>query len=436
MGETIQFPKDFLWGTATSAHQVEGDNVYSDWWAYEQTPGHIQRNDKSGRACDHYHRFAEDFDICRTMNNNAFRMSIEWARIEPQPGNIDQQEIDHYHQVLDALDQRGMTAFVTVHHFTLPMWFALRGGFVKAENLDYFERYCRTLAEAFGDRVRFWNTINEPSIYAMMSYLFGFFAPGEKNFFVFRKVMQNVLAAHAIAYHTLKQANPQAQIGLVKNIPYYTPYNPQNPLDRLSAKQHDWLYNAFILEGVRTGKRHRPLGDGDVLPGLAGSTDFWGLNYYNQSRCSWKWPIATHNNGESHRLTQTGWAPYPPGLKANLLRLAEFGLPIYVTENGIATDDDDWRDAYLLEHLRQVHEAITVDVDIRGYFYWSLIDNFEWEDGWFPQFGLVGFDPKTYQRRPKRIAQLYGKIAKANAVKKEWFEQHPWDMSTMDAAQK
>ncbi len=434
MNETIKFPQGFLWGAATSAHQVEGDNIHSDWWAYEQVPGHIQRNEKSGRACDHYNRFAEDFDLCRTMGHKAHRFSLEWSRIEPQEGQIDEEALAHYGAVLAALEDRGIAPFVTVHHFTTPQWFARRGGFAREENLRYFARYCDLIARRFGKRVPFWCTINEPSIFAMMGYLFGFFAPGKKSVIEFRRVMNNILAAHALFYRTLKREAPESRVGLVKNMPYYTPYNPANPLDRLAAAQHDWLYNAFMLEGIHTGRRLPPLGDGRVLPGLKDSTDFWGLNYYNQSRCKWNWPIRTENAGAGHRMTQTAWAPYPPGLQANLLRLARFGLPIYITENGLATDEDEWRCAYIVEHLRQVGEAIAAGADVRGYFYWSLLDNFEWEDGWFPKFGLVAVDPETFERKPKPSSALYAKIARANAVKTEWRKKWPWEEKTMDMA--
>lgn len=434
MTTSIDFPPGFLWGTAVSAHQVEGDNVHSDWWAYEQVPGHIQRNEKSGRACDHFTRFEEDLDLCARMNTNAFRFSIEWSRIVPREGVIDEAAVDHYHRVLDACDARGIAPFVTAHHFTVPRWFILRGGFADRANLGAWERWCELLADRFGARVRWWCTLNEPAIYAMMSYLFGYFSPGEKNPRVFARVMHNLLTAHAIAYHTLRSANPNARVGLVKNMPFYTPYHPANPFDRLSAWQHDRLYNEFWLGGIRDGRAARPLGDGRVVPGLAGSTDFWGLNYYNQSRCRWCWPIRTHNAGDGHRMTQTAWAPYPPGLAANLARLAKFGLPIYITENGIATDDDARRRAYIIEHLRQVRLAIDAGADVRGYFYWSLLDNFEWEDGWAPKFGLVAVDRETFSRAPKPSADLYGRIAKRNGIDAEWLRADPWDMRTMDRA--
>lgn len=432
MSDAMVFPQGFLWGSATSAHQVEGDNVHSDWWVYEQHPGHVQRGEKSGRACDHYHRFAEDFDLCRSMGHGAHRFSLEWARIEPREGRFDEGAIAHYHAVLDALEVRGITPFVTVHHFTTPAWFADRGGFAREANLPWFERYCDLVARRFGARVRFWCTINEPAIFAMMGYLFGYFTPGHKSVWEFRRVMNNILAAHVICYHALKRAAPESQVGLVKNLPFYTPHNPAQPLDRWAAAQHDWLYNAFFLEGIRTGRRLPPIGDGRVLAGLKGSTDFWGLNYYNQSRCRWNWPIRTENAGEGHRMTQTAWAPYPPGLKANLLRLSRFRLPIYVTENGLATDDDEWRCAYLIEHLRQIGEAIAGGADVRGYFYWSLLDNFEWEDGWFPKFGLVAVDPGTLERTPKPSSRLYAGIIAANAVDAESRRKWPWDERTMD----
>jgi beta-glucosidase len=434
MTTTSRFPAGFLWGAATSAHQVEGDNIHSDWWAWEQLPGRIQRGEKSGRACDHWVRFREDFALCRAMGHNAHRLTFEWARIEPREGLVDENALAHYAQVLDALAASGLEPVVTIHHFTSPQWFAQRGGFLERPNLAFFDRHCRRVAAAFAGRVRLWCTINEPEIYAMMGYLFGWFAPGVRRFGAFRRVLANLLRAHAMAYQAIKEANPAAQVGLAKNMPCYRPFNPRNPLDRFQAWQHDQLYNESILRAVRTGRILPPYGDGTVTPGLAGSADFWGLNYYNQSRCRWNQLQHTVNSEPGHRLTQTAWAPYPPGLNAHLLRLARFGLPIYVTENGLATDDDPWRCAYLIEHLRQIHAAISHGADVRGYFYWSLLDNFEWEDGWAPKFGLVAFDPPTFARQPKPSSRLFGEIAGANAVTAEMLAAHPWDMTSMDRA--
>lgn len=426
MAQSISFPENFLWGTATCAHQVEGDNIHSDWWAYEQIPGKIRNGDRSGKACDHYHRYEEDFDLCRKINNNSHRISIEWARIEPRPGEIDNDAIDHYHKVLEALKKRSLTPFVTVHHFTLPMWFAMRGGFSVEANLRHFERYVTLLANEFGQEVEFWNTINEPAIYSTMSYLAGFFPPGETSFRLFNKVMNNILAAHALCYHALKSANDKALVGIVKNIPYFNPATPGSWGDAKAAALQDWFFNEFMLNAIATGRRKRPLGNGRILPGLEGSTDFYGLNYYNQCLCTWKNPIRPEIAAPNERATQLGWTPYPIGLQKNLLRLAKYNKPIYITENGIGTDDDTWRCSFLLEHLRQVRLAIDAGADVRGYFQWSLIDNFEWIDGYNSQFGLIGYDHKTFARQPRPSFDLYGKVAKENGIKSEWFDKYPW----------
>jgi beta-glucosidase len=426
MTESIRFPEKFLWGTAACAHQVEGGNVASDWWAFEQVPGRIRNGERSGAACDHWTRYEEDFDLCRAGNHNAHRLSFEWAKIEPREGEIDDEALAHYHRVLDAMEARGLVPFVTVHHFTLPMWFAMRGGFAERANLRFFERHCGRLADEFGARVRFWNTINEPAVYATMGYLAGIFPPGTTDLRAYARVMRHILMAHAIAYHTLKAAHPEARVGLVKNLPVFNPADPNSLLDRRAAAFQDRAFNGFMLEALRTGRLARPLGDGKVFPGLAGSTDFWGVNFYNQCLCSWTSPLRPTIAAPGERACQLGWTPYPVGLYKDLLRVSGFGLPIYVTENGIGTEDDPWRCAFLLEHLRQVHAAIGEGADVRGFFHWSLLDNFEWADGYHSQFGLVEVDRATFARRPKPSFDLYGKIAAANAIEAEWFAAPPW----------
>jgi len=402
------FPKDFLWGTATSAYQIEGNNLNSDWWLWE----HRNRGKEQGalsfgkaqwplepslEACDSYHRYEEDFDLAVQLNNNAIRFGVEWARIEPAPGMFDQKELNHYKKMIKAAKDRGLKTFVTLHHFTNPVWLYNRGGWVSMRTPKLFARYAKKCAEEFGDLVDVYLTINEPQVYSVMSFLLGKWPPQSRDPFKVNVVQINMIRAHNLAYKAIKSAGDH-KVGIVKNISWYqrSPDN-KNPLDAIFSKLLRYLNNDYFLRPIRKNL--------DVL----------GLNYYFTNYVKYFSPRANPND----RVSDMGWWLEASGLKKVLLSLKKYHLPIYITENGLADAQDKYRTKYMEEILGQCAEALEEGVPLRGYFHWSLLDNFEWHEGFWPRFGLVEIDRENnLQRRPRQSFYAYAKICKSGTINK------------------
>jgi beta-glucosidase len=393
------FPQDFLWGTATAAHQVEGDNHNSDWWRYEHGPGSAAR-ESSGDAVDHFHRFAEDFELLAGMGHTAHRLSVEWARIEPAPGEFSRSAIAHYRTVLEALRATGMRSFVTLHHFTLPAWFADRGGWLAHDALDLFDRFCRRVAAELGDLADFVCTINEPQMVALHGYLEGYFPPGETSPTLWRRVGRILLDAHKVAVRAVR-AESSASPGLVVQLP-------------LLAATRDDDASLVFLDALRNEIVDLHL---DGITGDPDAGDWLGVQYYRKNWVDHASPTLFGAPPSGTQLTQMGWAVYPDGLREMLHRAARTGLPLYVTENGIATEDDSERIDYLESHLRAVAQAREEGIDVRGYIHWSAFDNFEWAEGYRPKFGLIAVDRENgFRRIPKPSAHAYARVARSGSL--------------------
>lgn len=390
----MKFPKSFLWGSATSAYQVEGGIENNDW-AEAARQGKIP---PAGRACDHYNRYEEDFDIAKSLGQNAHRFSIEWARIEPEEGRFDERAIEHYRSVLRALHDRGLEPFVTLWHFNLPVWFARMGGFENKKAAFYFERYCeyvmsklaastKTTASQGGIGVRFWITINEPIVYASQGYLRGGWPPFKKNIFRFIKVVDNLAVSHNVAYKKIKSIQPLAQIGIAKN--QFNFEADRNPINRLLAKFLIWFWN------------HRFIGK------ISESQDFIGINHYFYKKFGGK---------NIHEKSDMGWDIYPKGIYNVLMELKRYHKPIYITENGIADATDTKRTKFIKDYLYWIYRAIHDGIDVRGYFYWSLLDNYELHHGFKYRFGLIEMDYETMERKIRPSAHEYKRICEANSL--------------------
>lgn len=420
----LRFPDHFHFGASSSAHQIEGNNLHNQWWHFEQEPGRIKNGDKSGQAADHYTRFAEDFADLKAMYHSAHRLSFEWSRFFPEsPTVLNNKAVQHYHRVLDTLRSHDIEPFVTTFHFTIPAWFAEMGGFEEAENIRYYLDFVRFLVEEYGTKIRFWCTINEPNIYASFAYVIGEYPPAKKSIATAFRVVGNLLKAHGKAYRIIKERLPDAQVGLVVHLPVFAPHRKRSWTDKLAARLADWFFNGIILEALQTGKIHFPVGFFEQHDYIKNSNDFIGLNYYVRMFASPKHALATALNllhadfgafqrTGTERLTQSGWTVYAKGLYKCLKRLhKKFGLPMYITENGIATDDDEWRKDFIRKHLRQVHKALEKGMDVRGYFYWSNLDNFEWSLGFEPRFGLIHVDyDDNFRRTVRESAWFYADI--------------------------
>lgn len=410
-----QFPEGFLWGAATSAHQVEG-GLHNDWTEWEKKNaerlakeaekkfGHLPnwadikaqaqdpQNYISGRACDHYNRYEEDFDIAKSLGHNAHRFSIEWSRIEPREGEFDEKEIEHYQQVVRALRARGMEPFVTLWHWPLPLWLRDKGGWNSRKTIDYFTRYAKTIVSAFGDDVRFWITLNEPEIYAMNGYLRGVWPPQKKKPFSYFAVTRNLVNAHRHAYQVIKKIQPNAQIGIAKHNAYFEAAKGKL-INRIAKRCADWGWNFYFLNQIK-----------DVQ-------DFIGLNHYFHNRIDYGF-----NKNENKKVSDMGWELYPAAMYYALKGLQKYKKPIYVTENGLADAKDKHREWFIKESLHSVYRAMQGGVDVRGYLYWSFLDNSEWDKGFWPRFGLVEVDFKTLERKIRPSAQAYAEICKTNSL--------------------
>lgn len=410
----IGFPEGFFFGASSSAHQVEGNNMHNQWWVFEQQEGRIKNGDKSGRACDHYNRFEEDFELLHAMNHTAHRLSFEWSRFFPEsPHKVNHEAVRHYRAVLDKLLSLGIEPFVTTLHFTVPQWFARLGGFEREENIRHYIAFVELLAREYPE-IKYWCTINEPNIFASFAYVIAEYPPAVKNVRLGLRVLKNLIKAHGQAYRALKDVLPDSQVGLVFHMPVFAPLRKGNAWDKIAARIADWMFNGITLEALKTGVIHFPAGFFESHEYIRNSNDFIGLNYYVRMFASPKHALATALNALNNehgafvrtgreRLTQSGWATYPKGLYKCLKRLhKELGLPIYITENGIATDDDEWRIQFIRKHLKQVAKARTKGIDVRGYFYWSNLDNFEWSYGFEPRFGLIAVDYENDCKREVR----------------------------------
>jgi beta-glucosidase len=406
---TRSFPKGFLWGTSSAAHQVEGDNRNNDWWQWEQTPGHIANGDRSGVANDNYNRYREDIGLLREMNQNAHRLSIEWSRIEPSEGVFDSRQIRHYRDVLGEMREQAIRPMVTLHHFTSPLWFVRKGGWASRDAHRAFLPFVERVADELGDLVDLWCTINEPSIYAAQGWINGEFPPGRHGDLVAQyRVTSNMHRAHEMAYASLKRRRPDAQVGLSHHKFLFLPATPHRR-DHLAAGAAQVVTDRW------------PARRGRLRLIVEATSDFIGIAHYWAQLCAFD-PLRPQDqfirrfNPPDGEPTEMGWVSNPTWMRQVLGELRRYRKPVYVTESGISTPDDAVRQQYISEVLSNVHLAIEDGVDVRGYFYWTNTDNFEWARGYAIHFGLIAVDRKTLERTIRPSGRLYARIAAANAL--------------------
>jgi beta-glucosidase len=422
----IHFPAGFLWGVATSAHQVEGgcdNNNWSEWESARDENGEprIKNGQKAGVACDHWNRYKEDITLMQELGVKAYRFSVEWSKIEPHEGHFDLAAIRHYRDVCDALLAAGIKPVVTLHHFTHPIWFERRGAFEREENIPFLARFCELVFQELHDKVHLWCTINEPEVFASQGCFQGVFPPGKKDPQLAGVVLKNLLEAHAQAYQALKRLpnGDKAQIGLVKNIFQFDPYRRWHLFDWLVSRQFNGLFTDAIIRFFKTG--HFDFS----LPGLANvehfnaaaphTLDFIGLNYYSHMQVKFHWnhkEFFTFEHRPDETMTDMPYPIYAEGFYRAIKTVAQLGVPIYITENGIADAKDDRRDLFIRRYLFALSEAIEEGCDVRGYFYWSLMDNFEWAEGYDMKFGLYHVDFETQVRRLREGARYFVKVVK------------------------
>ena len=436
MTAILRFPPGFLWGTASSAYQVEGGNFNNQWAEFEQQPGAIWHGDHCGLACNWWQAAEDDFDRMADHRLNAHRLSIEWSRVEPTPGVYDRTALDRYRAMLAGLQARGIRPFVALHHFTNPLWFQRAGGWEHPGSPSRFHAYVRTVVDALSDLCRDWLTMNEPLVHLGQGWVRGAWPPHRRNPALAVRVFRHLLLAHGAAYGAIHLRQPDAQVGYAAAMRGFAPLRPQHPLDRLSARLKRYLYEEIWLAATTDGRIRPPAGLRDYNPCLHDSLDFLGFNYYARQFVRFTPnPLAQFGRERfppGAEFSDSGrHGPYsalqPAGLADLCLDLRRFGKPLYVLENGLPDADDDQRPRWLLAHLVHLHRAIQKGCDVRGYFHWTFVDNFEWTDGWGLRFGLYGLDPASQVRQARGSAAVYGSIARHNGILATTLHEHAPD---------
>jgi beta-glucosidase len=418
----FQFPLDFLWGASTSAQQVEGNLTNNDWAAWEEA-GKVEV--QAGEACDHYHRYEQDFDLAAAIGHNAHRFSLEWSRLEPEEGWFSDVERDHYRDVLLALRKRDIEPVVTIHHYTFPRWLAEKGGWDCPAIERYYLRFVRHVVDAYGDIVRWWITLNEPVVQVFKGWLIGQWPPGRQGdyprAFV---VLRRMLRSHVHAYHAIHERRPDAMVSVAQHCLALTPHHPRNPFDWLSTRTRGWLFNHVFLEALQSGRLAIPGQFFERLP-FGRTLDFIGINYYTRDFVRNTGLNLPGLMGASATLemerrigkrNDLGWEVYPEGLGYFLKTFRRFRLPLLITENGIPSVDEDDRWGFIYLHLWQVMRAMAAGTPVVGYLYWSLLDNYEWADGYAARFGLIGVNFKTQARIVRPSARWLAEVIRKRSL--------------------
>ncbi|MBN1374516.1 MAG: family 1 glycosylhydrolase [Dehalococcoidia bacterium] len=418
-----KFGQKFLWGSATAAYQVEGNCFNTNWRQFEsaideQGNPKIEDGQQAGAACDEWNLYKEDIQLMKDISINSYRFSVEWSKIEPRPAEFDEAALDHYEQMVDELLSNGIEPMVTLHHFTNPIWFEDDGGFLQDNSPEIFARFTEKVVQRLGTKVNLWCTINEPAIYALFGYFTAEFPPGLKDAKKAARAYLNMLHAHAAAYKTIKKMKPEASVGLVIHVALFDPPHWWSLLDLLIARMLNANMNESHFEYITRGRFEFS------LPGVVHETfeggdkqtfDYVGLNYYTNHfrvfKPRDKEQFIEITKAPQSELTDMGWTIYPEGLYRSIKMIRRYtNKPIYITENGIADAADNKRAHYIEDHLLVLNKAVADGFDVRGYYYWSLLDNFEWAKGFKKRFGLYHVDFNTQKRTLYEGSKKYTEI--------------------------
>ena len=402
--KVLKFPDNFLWGTSTSAYQIEG-GITNDWseWEKKRIKSEKFKSRKldekdfiCGQACDSYNRYEEDFCLSKNLNTNSIRFGIEWSRIEPVEGKWNMNEIEHYKKMLISAKNKNLKIVLTLWHWTNPIWLSEKGGWTNEKVIDYFERYTKLIVKELGDYVDYWVTLNEPMVHVANGYISGKFPPNKKSILKANKVFNNLCKAHNKSYGIIHDKYPQSKVSITKLTNFFEPAHKYNPIEFIIVKILHYFWNNKFLQKIKN------------------KMDYIGLDYYFHDRIIWYLPFKKNKN---KKITDMGWEIYPKGIYYVLKYLSKFKKPIIILENGLADAKDRYRVDFIKNHLKYIYKAIQEGVDVRGYFYWSLLDNFEWADGYAPKFGLYSVDRKTFKRTARLSAKVYSEICKNNFIK-------------------
>jgi len=430
----IKLSNHLLLGSATAATQIEGGDKYSNWYEWS-LKGKIDRGESSIVAADHYNRYVEDIDLMKSMNHEIYRMSIEWSRIEPKEGQWSQEGIDHYVSEIKMLLNNGIKPLVTLHHFSHPQWFEAMGQWKNKKSVFYFIRFADKVVDELGRYVNEYCTINEPNVFVNDSFMDGKYPPGDKdNTIGYFKASKHMIQAHIKAYdliHSKRKAMgyDDTKVGIALHIAYMEA-KKNTFINRLGRNLYDYSFHTMFLNGMVEGRLTFPLG----LFNSSNKTycDFMGINYYsrhlvhqNLNPASLFGEVRVEENLHDSEVNDLGWEIYPEGLYHILKdNYEKYGLPIYITENGIPDTLDKKRAKFIYDHLSVIQNLIDDGIDVQRYYHWSLMDNLEWNDGYGPRFGLVEINYETLERKVRDSGHFYAEICKSKYISKHLIHQY------------
>jgi len=409
----IQNKKHFLWGVATSAFQLEG-SPYADWSAWDSI---LSINP---HVTNHYNLYKKDLELLKDLGANAYRFSIEWSRIQPREYVWDEDAIAHYQEIVDILIKTNIEPMITIHHFTHPLWFIKKYPWHTEASIEKFLSYTEKVVSKIKG-VRYWITFNEPYVLLLGGYLEGCMPPGIKDVSLALKALENILICHGNAYDIIHSRMPDAMVSVAHNMAALAPWKRWNPMDRLLSRIAKYFYNHSLLDAFLTGQLHIkfPFRKALVIEiPIKDKIDFFGVNYYTRIHMRFnpfrKMGIELrHRDIDGYGLTDMGWEIHPHGLEKVLKYASKLGVPLIITENGIATSRDRRKISFMKAHIDTVERCIKKGLDVRGYFYWSLIDNYEWLQGLDARFGLYKVDFDTLERKPTKAALYYSYLLKS-----------------------
>jgi len=424
----VKLPKSLKLGVATAATQIEGGDYNNNWYEWSKL-GKIKNNESSIIACDHWNRYPEDINLMKELGIEIYRMSIEWSRIEPRCGEWSSDGIKHYIDEIDLLLKNNIEPLVTLHHFSMPIWAQNLGGFTNRKVVDYFVRFCEKVVFFLGDRVCEYCTINEPNVFVNDTYMDGKYPGGTKgNLISYFKASKNLIIAHIKLYeliHKTRSMNNFTGTTKVRIVPHlaYFDTNVKNPLFKLTTNFINHSFHTIFMKGMIEGKLSFPFFPRKLSKNKI-NADFIGVNYYTRSMISPSWDIGMlfgkvhyKKNIEFEKKTDLDWEIFPEGLYRVTKGIYDkYKLPIYITENGIADAKDLKRKGFINCHLNEVKNLIEDGVDVKKFYYWSLLDNLEWDDGYGPRFGIVSVDYNTQERTITESGYNYSQIIKTRTI--------------------
>ncbi|MTI70867.1 MAG: glycoside hydrolase family 1 protein [Firmicutes bacterium] len=422
--DVLKLPKNFLIGTSTSPIQIEGGDISSNWHKWCDY-NHIKDGSHCSNANDHWNRYENDLKLLEKINVNTYRLGIEWSRIEPREGMFDKEAIAQYRDEILKLKEMKIKPLITLHHFSNPLWVENKGDWENSEIVNYYLRYIEFIVSHLGDLITDWITFNEPCVYLLAGHLIGIWPPGKKEIKSFFKGMNNIITAHIKGYkkiHSIRRKfnfSGETKVGFSKHIRCFES-NKNNILNNMLTRLIDYLFHDLIMEGMSKGKYKFPIGFGRYPLDKGKYYDFLAINYYSRDILEFnimKKPFIIRKTVKTSKKNDLGWEIYPKGLfKICKKYYNKYKMDIYITENGICDNTDKKRIQFIYDHLKEIEKLINEGIPIKGYYYWTFIDNFEWLEGESARFGLVYNNFKNQDRTMKRSGEFFSKVCKDKKI--------------------